>query len=240
MTKRTAHILFNPTTPRLVALTMLGCLSLSQLWAGRTAPNAEFYHETIRHIAAQSPVRIGEWVARDTPVPSAAVALLRPNVILSKQYVNFRSGAEVQLLIVQCRDARDLIGHYPPICYAAHGWKLKSTESHDWTINDQLYHGTRYHFSPGTSNQIASLIISNFMLIPGADNCRDMKGVDAAAKDHRRRLLGAAQVQIVTSDRLTIEDHGALLDMIVTAYQNLIEAISAKDILGANGGGGQQ
>ena len=28
----------------------------------------------------------------------------------------------VELLVVHCSDARDMHGHYPPICYPAHGW----------------------------------------------------------------------------------------------------------------------
>ena len=168
---------------------------------------------------------IGEWVGADMPVPPAAVTLLKPNVIISKKFTNFRTGTQIQFLLVQCRDARDLIGHYPPVCYVANGWKLQTSEPQDWLIGGRTFHGTRYGFSPGTSDQTSPLVISNFMMIPGFDTCRDMQGVDAAGKDHRRRHLGAAQLQVVTSARAPMSEHEAILEMLVAAHQDLIEAV---------------
>ncbi|MCL2645704.1 MAG: EpsI family protein [Phycisphaerales bacterium] len=206
---------------------MIGGVVFGQLWADRSAPDAEAYHAKIRDIASRAPMLIGEWVGSDMPVPPAAVALLKPNVILSRKFVNFRTGSQVQFLLVQCRDARDLLGHYPPVCYVAHGWQLTKTEAQDWQIGGRMFHGTRYDFSPGTSDQTVPLVISNFMLVPGADSYRDMQGVDAAAKNHRRRLLGAAQIQVVTSERLSIAEHDAVLEMLVWAHRDLIDAIGA-------------
>ena len=31
----------------------------------------------------------------------------------------------VSLLLVQVRDARDILGHYPPVCYPAQGWRVR-------------------------------------------------------------------------------------------------------------------
>ena len=225
MTKLSSRILFHPTTPRLVALVMLGYVGFGHLLADRVAPDAETYHARIRVLAEYAPLRIGEWVGKDMPVPVAAVTLLKPNVILSRSFINFRTGTEVQFLLVQCRDARDLLGHYPPVCYVTHGWQLRSSLREDWQVGDQVIHGTLYNFSPSSSDQLVPQNISNFMVVPGGGTCPDMQGVDGAAKDHRRRLLGAAQVQVVTSERLSMEDHAAVREKLLLAHHDLIDAI---------------
>mgnify|MGYP007071125856 CR=1 FL=1 len=33
---------------------------------------------------------------------------------------------QVNVAVVQCRDARDMGGHYPPICYPGQGWTPKN------------------------------------------------------------------------------------------------------------------
>ena len=54
-------------------------------------------------------------------VPPEAQELLRPNAIFSRRFQ--RPGEiGVHVLVVHCSDARDMIGHYPPICYPSSGW----------------------------------------------------------------------------------------------------------------------
>src|ERR1700691_3902298 len=63
----------------------------------------------------------GSWTRKDTERRTPAIQLLRPNAILSREYRNDRRKQVVEFLIVDCSDARDLQGHYPPNCYPAQG-----------------------------------------------------------------------------------------------------------------------
>src|SRR5215212_3483805 len=60
------------------------------------------------------------WTFTDLKIPDGAVALLKPNARICRQY--FTPIRPFQFLLIQCRDARDMGGHYPPVCYPASGW----------------------------------------------------------------------------------------------------------------------
>jgi hypothetical protein len=100
------------------------------------APDPEPYHASVRQAAASVPLRTGTWFATEEPVPPSAMALIKPNVILSRRYVDAISGQQAILLLVQCRDARDLLGHWPPVCYAGQGWVQELAAERQWQVDD--------------------------------------------------------------------------------------------------------
>jgi hypothetical protein len=151
---------------------------------------------------------IGDWVGTDVAVPTAAVALLKPNCVLSRRYIAERAatGEEpmaANLLIVQCRDSRDMAGHYPPNCYPAAGEKLISSRRFSLPIGVIAIHGMEYHFAPPpTSDALSeSRCVYDFFVVPGKGIVADIGGVRESAADHDRRQFGAAQIQLVISDR---------------------------------------
>src|SRR5580658_8411121 len=73
-----------------------------------------------------------QWTGTDVPVAAAATELLRPNTILSRDYVSQSTGQTATLLIVDCSDARDLQGHYPPRCYPAQGQQFLASDQRTW------------------------------------------------------------------------------------------------------------
>ncbi|MFW6061969.1 MAG: exosortase-associated EpsI family protein, partial [Planctomycetota bacterium] len=87
-----------------------------------SADEADPYHRRVAERIANIPYTIGDWKGEDVSVPRSAVELLQPNALCSRQYRNQKTGQVLSLLVVHCRDARDMTGHYPPVCYPAHGW----------------------------------------------------------------------------------------------------------------------
>ena len=77
----------------------------------------EPYHARVNTVVNAIPYVIGYWTGRDQEIPTAAQKLLRPNVILSRSYVEKhpaewnRRDRAASLLIVQCREARDMLDH---------------------------------------------------------------------------------------------------------------------------------
>lgn len=87
-----------------------------------TPQDARPHLEAVRNAIETVPQRFEGWQSQPVEVPADALDLLQPNKILSRRYIRPGTGHEVTLLIVHCRSARDLAGHYPPVCYPSAGW----------------------------------------------------------------------------------------------------------------------
>src|SRR5262249_37434524 len=72
------------------------------------------FHAKVRQLVAKIPNRIGHWEGIDGKVPAAAGKLLKPNAMFCRHYRNESTGRTATVLLVHCRDSRDMTGHYPP------------------------------------------------------------------------------------------------------------------------------
>jgi hypothetical protein len=212
-----------------LALLLLGCLASTRAVLFRIPVIAETYHHKIAAAVAASPMHFGSWVSFDAPVPEAAMTMLRPNATISRRYTNVETGDAATLLLVQCKDARDLFGHYPPVCYAAHGFRAAQSVARDWQVDGLTIHGMAYTFSSTRLDELTSMIIYDFMILPNGTTCRDMEGVYASARDPRRRKLGAAQLQVLLSATESEERRDAEFLSLVRANRPTIDAILAGD-----------
>ncbi len=98
-------------------------------------------HARIKSVFERVPLRMGEWVGEESPLTPSAVELLRPNAALSRSYRRLGIPSTYNFSLIHCSDFRDMGGHYPPVCYPAHGWSLESESrlsSKDlWTFNPE-------------------------------------------------------------------------------------------------------
>jgi hypothetical protein len=169
------------------------------------APVVVAYHERakaeIKALSEYFTVDGIQWSAQARKAETAAVRLLKPNYILSRHYVEGvldRFPRTADLLIVQCRDSRDMVGHYPPICYPNIGYQplgKKTPAALRVGSVDVAY--TQYTFEKWSQGQPQQLCIYNFFVVPGRGVVRDIEGVDQAAEDYERRFFGAAQFQVL-------------------------------------------
>lgn len=163
------------------------------------------YHAAARGVIEEMPWKVEAldttWTAVERRPETAAVRLLRPNAILSRHYVqNTTSGRPLwaDLLIVQCRDSRDMVGHYPPICYRNIGHELVYRQRHEpILVGNERVGFTEYHFEKYAHGRPERLCVYDFFVVPGRGAVDDIKGVNEAAEDYERRFLGAAQVQVL-------------------------------------------
>src|ERR1700722_12212163 len=92
-----------------------------------TPANAGPYHAAARLAVESIPTKIGSWSRKDEKIPREAIKLLRPNVICCWKYSDNDVSHPrwydrwASLLVDQCRDARDMNGHWPPNCYVNSG-----------------------------------------------------------------------------------------------------------------------
>src|SRR5687767_12178449 len=76
--------------------------------ASISAPtDASAYLAGCRKVAGTISTTAGDWVGRDVHVPAEVIAHLRPNVVMSRSFVNTISGYHVSSFFAQCSDARD-------------------------------------------------------------------------------------------------------------------------------------
>ena len=207
-----------------IAVALLGGATADR-FSVRPPADASPYHARVRDAVKLLPMRIGDWVGKEAPPAQAAVALLRPNVILCREYESMSSEVRrtVTFLLVQCPDARDLTGHYPPICYPNQGWKLLGAEEKDWAVSGGTIRGTKYRFlrpSGGTP-----VIVRNFMILPDGRFERNMGAVDKASQNVERRFYGAGQVQVSMDESIPPSERDEIFETLVAGNWPVIEAI---------------
>ena len=211
-----------------IAIVLLGAIGAAR-WYGPSAGDAEPYHERVRLAAAAMPLRIGNLVGSEEPVLTAAVDMLQSNVAMHRVYRDLETGGTASLLLVQCKDARNLAGHYPPICYPGQGWHLDRQIPTKWECGGRVIGGTEYDFSYGALGGARRIVIANFMLLPDGTVAPDMAAVHRIASDHKRRFFGAAQVQIVSDARLPAQQRDRIVRELLEANAPLFNLILSGD-----------
>lgn len=184
------------------------------------------YHDMVKKTIEQMPYEVGDWVAEDVPLPPSALALLKPNAICSRRYINRAQRLSVDLLLVHCQDARDLAGHYPPICYPANGWRTTDAEPTERQVDGWLVPATDYYFTRESGGRALGMHIANFMILPDGTIVRDMTAVRKQAADYRSHFYGAAQVQLVFSDSIGEGQRQRITQQFLRLIRPVAEAIA--------------
>src|SRR5690349_21398651 len=103
--------------------------------------DAEPYHARAKAALESIPSSLGVWTSAEKKLPDAAVKLLRPNASFCRTFRRQQAGAqqwwersEMDVLIVQCRDSRDMVGHYPESCYPQSGWATVAKRQRTWQV----------------------------------------------------------------------------------------------------------
>jgi hypothetical protein len=205
------NLAFTITPPLLAASLLAGIVRENSHHVKPT--DVEPYHAKAAQAVKSVPYLVGNWFGHDDDIPAAAQKLLRPNAILSRTYTYNEGGAanrrqhKASLLIVQCRDSRDMVGHYPPICYRAHGMTAERFAGCELRPEAGVVRTvqvaqtpidlTEYRFTQLYQGQVLRTTVYNFFIVPKKHVVPDMKAVETAAEDYQQRYYGAAQFQVV-------------------------------------------
>lgn len=201
--------------------------------------DVEPYHAKAREVIEAWPRTIadGDWTTSiDTHLPAAAEKLLHQNGQIDRLYTsgNIRvNGRPVQasLLIVQCKDSRDMAGHYPPNCYPARGdTPIEEREPFALRVGEHTITGYEYHFRQN-SIPVERHCVYDFFIVPGvAGFIGDMADVRSAAGDYQRRYYGAAQFQVVMDADYPQELRESIFKTIIGANSDALRVLSKVDI----------
>ena len=95
---------------------MLACGLYAQMYSFAVTDDTTDFHARVKQKIDEIPRLIGKWEGTDAKPPEAAGKLLRPNVIFARRYLNSETNQWASLIVIHCRDSRDMSGHYPPYC----------------------------------------------------------------------------------------------------------------------------
>lgn len=215
-------------TAPVVSLALLAGIGAEWLQRPRAA-DAVDYHQRVRLAVATIPLQIGPWQAIDLPVPREAQGLLQPNALLHRSYYNTHTGQRVSLLLVQCRDARDMVGHYPPVCYPNQGWKQARSTRVDIAAGDLRLPVMEYEFHMDQlGKRPLRLWVYNVMALPNSALVPTIDQVNRAAADYTQHFFGAAQLQFVfASDDQTSQQRLAVVSELATALEPTLKVIGS-------------
>jgi hypothetical protein len=162
----------------------------------------EPFHAKVVAEADKLPMSFDNWVGAFAEVPKPALRLLNPNVIRCVEFTEIdparlANPRRALFVMVQCKRSGDMVGHYPPRCYAATGYELVDSQERDWRVGDTTLPGTEYSFVRNAQGGASRVIVYNFMIVPRRGIFRDISGVRSAAEDYQQRYFGAAQFQVV-------------------------------------------
>jgi hypothetical protein len=199
-------------------------------WGGRInageVPGAEEYRASVRAAVEALPWRLGSWVGADIETPPAAIQLLKPNVLKQRRYVNDTTGRVFNVLLVHCSDTRDMRGHYPPVCYPAHGWKLVEARTTTMTMGGQSYPARSYLFSRVVQGVEQRMLNFSFFVLPDGTLVADDAALDRSSGARWATQLGAAQVQIVGGEDLPEPERMAIVQEFIAALEGAIRTVA--------------
>ncbi|MGE3109768.1 MAG: exosortase-associated EpsI family protein [Phycisphaerales bacterium] len=166
-----------------------------------------------------------------TPTP-AAVKLLNPNRILQRQYTEPGTGRISTLMVVHCSDVRDILGHYPPVCYPAHGWVAESTTPTTIEWNGATYPAKLYRFSrSGNDMSMQEMTVLSFFVLPSNNSpiVADMDHLEDVARRPAVAGRGAAQFQILWTDRRNPGENDSATKAMLRAASPVIRCVLEGD-----------
>ncbi len=188
--------MFNALARILTAILLAGILVERLTFS--SPDQAEPFHARVSHLVEQIPSVFAGWVGKSMPVPEPAQALLRPTAILAREYTDTARSLVADLVVVHCRDTRDLAGHYPMRCYPSSGWEVVGDPvGVSVTVNGVEVPLSRYEFRKHSFDSETSKVIYGTFLLPGKGAVASMQEVYRNASSYRSRVYGATQIQVI-------------------------------------------
>ncbi len=192
----------------------------------RELPGRDDYLADVRDAIDDLPIRVGTWVGTDLETPPYVFPVLRPNKILQRRFFDPTKGRVISMLIVHCKDARDMEGHYPPVCYPGNGW-VKTADAE--VELDGPYHAARYEFTKPIDGAERGMTVLNFFVLPTGklEVATRMDALYEAARSQARAGLGACQVQFLFYESgVPFEEHAEVANQFLNSIGPALERVA--------------
>lgn len=215
--------------PPVVSAIVLAIAAAGNIRPAESGAEAAAHLERVAAVIDAAPYRIGRWIGRDVEPTQAATNLLRPNRILQRTYTDPDDGSWFSVLIVHCRDARDMLGHYPPNCYPASGWAEAGARDVSWEGSGVSAAPARaYEFRRRRGVERDGLVILGLFATPfGATRLGPgLELVDEASRSRVDTAWGVGQVQVITTDAADEAERAEMWAAARTALAPVLDAMT--------------
>ena len=189
---------------------------------------AEEYHSDVANAINSIPQQVGDWIGSDDPeIQPAQQRILKPNIIVQRTYRQPGSDKYLRLLVVHCKLASDMNGHYPRICYPNTGWRLNAADPISIRLGTTAIPATHYAFKSSRDGRDIEMYNVNFFVLPAREQnlARSMDELERSARNVQAVGLGAAQVQFISDEPLDTEEWRPILERFARAVEGPIDAI---------------
>ncbi len=212
--------------PALCLLVLLGMM-LSSKSARIPQQAIDAYHKRITDAAARIPYKIGDWIGHDVPVSEPAQKLLKPNVLFQREYKNLITSRVMTVMLVHCGYIRDMAGHYPPVCYPAHGWQATGSTAESLNIDNVPQAVRKYSFVKSLNGRKRILKVTDFFVIPSKESpiIYDLNQLRSLGERRDQNELGVAQIQILTSGDIPDDERAEAVDAVLYSLEPVIIVI---------------
>ena len=214
--------------PVFTAVLLVLMLILGGFGPFQKRPEVQAYFDRVSAMIDAIPHHSGAWVGVDIPATTAAVELLQPNKLMQRRYTNTDTGEWFELLIVHCGDVRDMIGHYPPVCYPAHGWTLEKKDYVGVQIEGIALNAAVYDFTRDRELTTDSIVVTDVFALPASDDDSfgpDLALIERAGRFRNRARLGSAQIQVIRDPKMSPEHAREALDTAFTLTESVFREI---------------
>ncbi|MFP4145859.1 MAG: exosortase-associated EpsI family protein [Phycisphaeraceae bacterium] len=208
----------------LLAAIVLAAMAVEVLSRPRPG-DASGYHAAVRAAGTTLPWQIGPWEAERVDPPPDALALLEPNLLISRRYTHSLTGETVHLLLEQSRDARDLAGHYPTRCYPHQGWVKEQARQRTWQVGSWTIPGTQYRFSFTRPEGVQRMVVVFFVILPDGRVLPGASEVYEAASDYAQHFYGAGQWQMLFPIGMDQARRDAVLERFVAEARPVLDVM---------------
>jgi exosortase len=195
-------------------------------------PALEAHRKRIADEVAALPMRFGPWVGTDIPIPSGAQRILTPNAVLCRDVSSLEGDGRATFILVHCADLRDMVGHWPPVCYRADGWEREEGLPREIEIAGDgrpTLRSLRHRFArfreDGSPERIE---VWTAFLAPRAEPTGDLEALRARSGSRGTSSLGIAQLQVGVPVTIPEEEREQLVRAILSEVPDpLVRALSA-------------
>jgi hypothetical protein len=219
----------NFAAPALAVAVLIGMLATTAM--RKTPADVGAYHDRVAEAINNVPYVIGDWIGEKTEIPTQATDMLRPNAYVSRRYTNSRTGQTMQLLLVHCKDARNLKGHYPPECYPSQGWVMTQRQSQTMPLPkgdaEEQIRVMRYGFTRDKFTGKSQLEVLNLMVLPNGRFDVGMGGVSDVSGDYTLRHLGAGELQLLPDPSMSRQQREQAFKVFFEAIEPALNTIRA-------------
>lgn len=213
-----------------LALIGLAAWRVDATWS-RPSPASDAYMAGVAEAIDSVPYKIGPWLGRDVEVSPAAVEMLKPNRILQRVYTTRRDGgSQFSLLISHCGRTRDMLGHYPPVCYPAHGWTQERVADKILPASIGGIPARAYEFTRGSGIDANEMSVVNFFVLPSeTERFRvSMDQLNSLDVIRARHAEGIAQIQMLFSAGVDSTTQQEMIAAVLEAIEGVIAEITER------------